>query len=321
MAQGCKPLFELHWNRIMQKTRRRIQILVALLANSYLLFPWKSPIYQGALKKVCFQGLNCYSCPAALFSCPLGSLQNFFSTIRPSLSSGQLHFGAYVIGSLGLVGSIVGRMPCGWFCPFGLIQEFLFRIPAPKVTLWRPLRFLPYFFLLFFVIILPLAVIDAYGYGQTWFCKYVCPAGTLEAGIPLILMKPELRRAVGWLFVHKVSVLIAIIILSIFISRFFCRTICPLGAIFGLFNRLSWFRLKFDKAQCVECKACYRVCPTDVSFYNLLDNINTGACIRCLRCYNACPAGAVCIEFNSKRYEESDKYSIACGERKQVDAR
>ncbi len=281
----------------MERLRRKVQVAAAILGNSYWLFPWRSPIYQGVLKKFCFPGLNCYSCPAAVTACPLGALQNALAAARFSLSSGQFHLGLYVAGLLALIGSFIGRAPCGWFCPFGLLQELIAKVPVKKVELWRPLRRLRFLILGLFVVLLPLLLLDAAGYGQTWFCKLICPAGTLEAGLPLLWLIPDLRGMVGFLFSWKLFLLVIIVVGCIFITRFFCRAVCPLGAIFGSFNRLSWLRLQFKEENCVQCKACYRVCPVDLSFFDGRDDINSTSCIRCMRCFSVCPASAVCVNF------------------------
>ncbi len=281
----------------MERLRRRIQIAASILGNSYWLFFWRSPIYQGALKKLCFPGLNCYSCPAAVTSCPLGALQNALASARFSISAGQVQVGLYVAGLIALIGSVAGRAPCGWLCPFGLIQELVAKLPVNKRELWRPLRWLRFAMLAVMVVALPLLIVDAAGYGQTWFCKFVCPAGTLEAGIPLLALLPDLRGMVGLLFAWKLFLLVMIAVGCIFITRFFCRAICPLGALFGSFNRVSWLRLEFKERNCVRCRACYTVCPVDLSFFDGRDDINSTSCIRCLRCFAACPASAVCVHF------------------------
>ncbi|HID96899.1 MAG TPA: 4Fe-4S binding protein [Thermodesulfobacteriaceae bacterium] len=294
----------------MERKRRLSQYLFAVLANAYFLFPWNGLIYQGGLKKVCFPGLNCYSCPAATMSCPLGALQNFFATLRPGLRMGLFQTGAYVIGSLGLVGSFMGRMPCGWICPFGLVQDLIYKLPVPKINLWKGLKMGPYIFLCAFVFVLPLFAVDEFGYGSTWFCKYICPAGSLEAGIPLLLMDKELRSAAGWLFVHKMTILAVFMIMFSIVSRPFCRVVCPLGALFGLFNRWSWLQLKFHPDRCLQCRACRTICPTDVSFYNGTDALNSGTCIRCLRCLSICPTGAVSIHFTPVLSGEKNEIKI-----------
>lgn len=296
----------------MERLRRRIQLLAAGLGNSYWLFFWRSPIYQGVLKKVCFPGLNCYSCPAAVTACPLGALQNALAAARFSLSAGQFQIGLYVAGLLGVVGSLIGRAPCGWFCPFGLIQELVAKVPVAKRELWRPLRWVRFGLLALFVIALPILVVDATGYGETWFCKFICPAGTLEAGIPLVLMIRDLRAMVGLQFAWKLFLLVSILTGCIFIPRFFCRSLCPLGAIFGSFNRVSWLRLEFRERNCVKCRACYRVCPVGVSFFDGRDDINCTSCIRCLRCYSACPASAVCLHFGPGEPNSPDEIVGVC---------
>ncbi|MDA8162252.1 MAG: 4Fe-4S binding protein [Desulfobacteraceae bacterium] len=277
----------------MERSRKISQTLFAVAANSYWSFLWKSPIFKGWSKRICCPGLNCYSCPAAVMACPIGGLQNFLASFRINLKLAEMQFGAYILGTLALIGSFVGRMPCGWLCPFGFVQEFLYRIPTPKISVGRWTRVGPYIFLGLFVIILPILVVDATGYGATWFCKYICPAGTVEAGLPLLGLHPELRRAAGWLFVNKLVVLVVILVWCVVTSRAFCRAICPLGAIYGLFNRISFLRLNFDQSKCVNCKACKTICPTSISFYNGEDQINSTACIRCMRCYSMCPVSAV----------------------------
>ena len=110
--------------------RSLIQTAVALGTNAYLLFPWGSVIYQGPLKAVCHPGLNCYSCPGALLSCPVGAVQNFIASLRYTMPGTIPHLGAMVVGYLGFIGTIVGRLPCGWLCPFGFIQDLLNRVPT-----------------------------------------------------------------------------------------------------------------------------------------------------------------------------------------------
>ena len=102
------------------------------------------------------------------------------------------------------VGILVGRFICGWLCIFGLIQELLYKIPTPKIIIPekidRPLRYLKYFVLGILVIGLPLFYRNEYGAGLPFFCEFVCPVGTLEGGIPLVLLNDALRPALGWLF-------------------------------------------------------------------------------------------------------------------------
>lgn len=274
--------------------RRWIQIIATMLSNAYWLFPYTRHMYLGRLKSLCVPGLNCYSCPAATGACPLGALQTFMASIRPSLRLGQNHFGLYVIGMLGLTGSLVGRMPCAWLCPFGFVQELIHKIPTRNFEIPKCLYYGKYVFLVLFIFLLPLTVTDDFGYGMTWFCKFVCPAGTLEAGIPMMILKPSLRGLIGLLFYNKLTILAIFLVWMVFSRRPFCRVACPLGAIYSLFNRYSAFRMIHDPGKCTQCEACYDNCPMGVRFYETPNHSN---CIRCLRCLKeSCRFDAISYE-------------------------
>lgn len=278
----------------METARKLVQALWFFLVNGFWGFPLTKNIYQGPLKVVCSPGLNCYSCPAATTYCPLGSLQQLLLGIRFSLEAGSLYIGTYVVGTMGLLGAICGRFICGWACPFGLVQELLHKIPSVKVPFPHPLTWLKYGFLAFFVVLFPLLLVDEFGLGAPWFCKYVCPAGTLEAGIPMVLLQPELQSTIGWLYWNKIGILFFFVTWSVVTSRPFCRSTCPLGAFYALFNRHRLIRLKYNPEHCTRCGACHRVCPMGIHFDEQPDS---GECISCLKCMNqACRYGAISLE-------------------------
>lgn len=193
-----------------------------------------------------------------------------------------------------VIGSLAGRFVCGWLCPFGLVQDVLYKIPflkkIKKVPFDKELRYLKYMILLVFVIALPLFVTGIGGTGDPWFCKWICPAGTLFAGIPLISMNEGLRRTIGFLFGWKMLILLAVVILSVKISRPFCRYLCPLGAVYGIFNRFSLYQYKVDVEKCVECGLCGKECPMGVEIHKQPDS---SECIRCGKCIHVCPHGAI----------------------------
>jgi ferredoxin-type protein NapH len=277
----------------MDFIRKWVQALFFLVTNGYWNFPVTRGIYQGPLKVICSPGLNCYSCPAATSYCPLGALQQLFGGIRLSLENGQVFVGFYVVGAMGAIGGFVGRMVCGWACPFGLFQELLHKIPSPSFGIWRPLRFIKYGLLLLMVILLPLFVVDEFGFGHTWFCKYLCPAGTLEAGLPLLILQPGLRENLGLLFYNKLFFLILFIAWSVVASRPFCRTACPLGAFYGLFSKVKLVKLSLDLQKCTNCEACHAVCPMGVRFNESPDDMD---CISCLACSKVCSFNAINLE-------------------------
>ncbi len=237
-----------------QAARHAFQLLWAAATNSFFAGFATGKIYTGNLKSVCVPGLNCYSCPGARAACPIGALQAVIGDRKFQVS-------LYVFGFLTVVGGLLGRFVCGFLCPFGLVQDLLHKIPFPKkirtFRLDRLLRYLKYGILALFVIILPMFAVNPIGMGMPWFCKWLCPAGTLEGGVPLVLMVDVIRAAVGWLYAWKMALLIVLIVLSVLIYRPFCKYLCPLGAIYALFNRVSLCRVKPTEA-CAECKMCAR---------------------------------------------------------------
>lgn len=281
-----------------QGFRHTVQGLWALLTNSYLLGFAQGKIYKGSLKKLCVPGMNCYSCPGALGSCPIGSLQAV-------IGSSNFHFAFYIAGFLMFIGALIGRFVCGWLCPFGLIQDLLHKIPFPKKIKSFPgdklLRKLKYVILIVFVILLPMFLVDLLGQGAPYFCKLICPVGTLEGGIPLVLLNKALRGALGWLYTWKLAILIVTLLLSIIVYRPFCKYICPLGAIYSVFQPISVFRYRVDAQKCVGCGKCKNVCEMGC---DPVKNANSLECIRCGKCKSACPTGAITSGFCSGKQKK-----------------
>lgn len=276
--------------------RLAVQICFTALSNGYMNGYLQGTIYRGTGKKLCVPGLNCYSCPGALGACPIGSLQAV-------LNSSRYHFSFYIIGFLMAVGAFFGRFICGWLCPFGLVQDLLHKIPWLRKIRKAPgdkyLRYVKYAVLAVFVIILPLTVADVSGGGTPWFCKLICPSGTLFGGIPLTILNPTLRSGLGLLFQWKVLVLLIVIVASIKIYRPFCRYLCPLGAVYSFFNPIALYRFQVDKDLCTGCKACQRACPMDIPVH---ETPNSMECIRCGRCLKACKNHSLTSTFQSGQY-------------------
>lgn len=270
--------------RALKPTKRRlVQLYTALLFNANLKGFKTGNIYKGDTKIFCAPGINCYSCPGAVAACPLGSLQGSFSADKSTIF--------YVVGIILLYGLLFGRWICGWLCPFGLIQELLHKIKTPKIKkgpVTRILSFFKYIVLVFFVFIVPIT----YAFRDTplpAFCKYICPAGTLEGGIGLLANKvnESYFSMLGPLFTWKFMLLVSICVGSVFVFRLFCRFICPLGALYGLFNRISLFGVKVEPHKCTNCGMCVNKCPMDIA------TVGDAECISCGKCMEVCPTDAI----------------------------
>lgn len=277
-----------------------VQVIFTALTNGYVLGFAKGKIYQGGSKQVCVPGLNCYSCPGAVGSCPIGSLQAV-------IGSRNFNVSFYVIGFLMIIGSLMGRFVCGWLCPFGLIQDLLHKIPIKKIQRVpgdKYLRYLKYVVLMVFVIGMPLLLTGKSGYSSPWFCKLICPSGTLLGGIPLVSTNPNLQKVIGFLFGWKMGILLLVVVASILIYRPFCKYLCPLGAIYGLFNRFSLYRYEIDSSKCTKCGLCHKKCEMGVKVY---ENPNSAECIRCGKCMKVCPHQAIHTTLQKSKSMDKNK--------------
>jgi len=265
--------------------RRAVQVLSMLIYNADVSRWFSGGISRSSLKHVCVPGLNCYSCPGAIASCPLGSLQN-------TIGGGRFPF--FVTGFLLLAGTLLGRMVCAFLCPAGLVQELLYKIPVKKLkktprvlAVTRRLSLLKYALLVLLCAVFPLAAFVRSGAASPYFCKFFCPAGTLGAGIPLVLLNEGFRAAAGRLFAWKVAVAAVLLLWSAVFFRPFCTFFCPLGAVYSFFNRIALAGIRVDAQKCLHCGACTAHCRMQTL------TVNDRECIRCGDCIPRCPHNAL----------------------------
>jgi polyferredoxin len=245
------------------------------------------PFLSFFLKRVPMPVLHCYSCPLATGACPVGTIQHLI-VVRD--------FPFYTIGFISLIYIFLGKLSCGFMCPFGFFQDLLYKIKTkfkikPKIPY---LFWTKYGFLIFLVIIGPLIT------NETLFCK-ICPAGTLTAGIPQVIINPSLRNLIGPLYISKILVLFFLSIWFIFEERPFCHYFCPLGGFIGVFNKVSYLKIEVDTEKCIECFKCEKVCPFSITTFKDPDNIN---CIRCGKCIDICPPKALSFKFTKNIYNK-----------------
>ena len=271
--------------------RKSVQFVTLLVTNLHLSGWVTGTIYTGVSKSVPIPGLHCYSCPSSVLACPIGSLQailgapGFWGMLASGRPDVLIVFG--ILGFIGVLGLLAGRFACGWFCPFGLVQDLLYKIPVPKISYQEALRPAKYAMLLIFVLILP-AFLKPGGTGDPWFCKAVCPAGTSLAGWPLVSASGGAFQ-LGFLFWWKSAIAVVVLLWAMMVERPFCRSLCPLGAAWGVLGKVSLFRMHVSD-KCVSCGKCGTVCPMGIDIYK---NPSSAECIRCGACEKVCPVNAI----------------------------
>jgi len=270
------------------RLRLWVQILYTIVTNGYAYGYLNGKIYKGPLKYACVPGLNCYSCPGAFGSCPIGALQ-------AALNERKVQVPFAVLGFLFIFGSFFGRFICGWLCPFGLVQDLLHKIP-----LFRKMKKLPYheilkygkYLVLFGLVIVGSSFVFTGLTKVPAFCKYLCPSGTFMGALPLLTANTDLRGQIGGLFYWKAAILVTLVLLSIKVYRPFCQYLCPLGAVYGWFNKFSLVQIRWERDSCTNCMACKNVCPLDLPPEKI--SVST-ECIKCGKCVDACKVG--CLKF------------------------
>ena len=217
--------------------------------------------------------------------CPFGAIE----TLWPFLTTGQtlkttspLNFAVF-LGVLG-VSLLAGRAFCGWMCPVGTLQDFLSNLssrlfknkkkqPAGKqinlpykISLRNDawLRSLKYLVLVIILLASTFAIYPP--------LREICPARAL--------LSFQLTTPLLW------SVLITFVITSMVNRRFWCKYLCPLGAVLAPFNKIAPLRLVLNQNSCTNCRRCDSACPMDIP--DLTNNLRSAECIECLECQETC---------------------------------
>lgn len=253
----------------MEKIRLKVQLGLMALFNIGL-FKWHF---------ICFPVLNCHSCPISIFACPIGVIGQFASIGLFPLT---------VVGLIAVAGLVAGRFLCGWACPFGLVQDLLYKVPYIKFRIPAWTRFIKYGVFIGLVLLVPILLSPAF---PLYFCR-LCPVATIESAIPWAVINGTtdlLSLSI------RLAILFAVIVLAMGHHRFFCKVICPLGACLSFFNRLAAI-FPERNSNCIDCGVCNKVCPMETAHgerkFGVYDN-RAEECISCLECQKKCPTEAI----------------------------
>jgi polyferredoxin len=261
-----------------------------LWIQSAFLLVWLGPLGL-RMHSMCSPVFHCYACPLASFACPIGIIAQFSA----------LHVFPFVaVGMLIAVGVLFGTLICGWVCPFGFLQDLAGKVPTPKFDLPRWTGHFRYVVLIVTVIAVPYFL----GEHHWLFVCSNCPAGALEAAVPNMARQALAGEEVIWPNALKLTVLALFLMAIFFVRRPWCRVLCPLGAIFSVFNRTSAFFLRFNRDQCTDCKRCHKMCKYGVEPEK---SPNDSRCVRCLECTSCGPAALSLASIFEKSEKSTQK--------------
>ncbi len=202
-------------------------------------------------------------------------LFDVFSGIETILSSKRLEINIILgILTVTFIYVIFGRAFCGWICPLDAVFSYIKGREKNRKTL-NPAY--PAVFFLTASLLL----------SQPIFASYISPVSNFFR----IIYSPFLGSIS--LLIFSGAMILPIILMEILEKRFWCKNICPIGFIYGKFNKISLIGIKIDKNACIDCKACVQACPMDVEIKKYSTRIRSSNCILCGICVEKCEKNAL----------------------------
>lgn len=216
-----------------------------------------------------------------LFTLTFGEIKKLYTMII----QGNFNFYVALAGSVEFLAVILltillGRFFCGWMCAFGTFNDVI-HIISKKVfkinfivdkEVDAVLKYVKYVILLMLIVV-------------SWTMGSKIFQGTSPwDAFGQITNFPEVLYS----YTFGVIILILIAVGAMFIERFFCRYLCPLGAVFTIMSKLSLFKIKKPNEKCGKCRLCTNNCSMGLPLYKV-NNVRGGECINCFKCVETCP--------------------------------
>lgn len=213
---------------------------------------------------------------------PISALMGLFHWLYTGALNTIHPAGTFILLAIIAVSIIMKKAFCSWLCPIGTLSESLWmlgqKIFKKNITVWRwldyPLRSLKYLLLLFFVYSIA-------AMSDQELAIFINSPYNKVADIKMYLFFAEISAFALW-------TIIILMLLSIVIKNFWCRYLCPYGALLGLAGLFSPFRITRRKETCIDCELCTKVCPSNIKVHTV-GQVWSDECTSCLRCVEECP--------------------------------
>jgi polyferredoxin len=221
------------------------------------------------------------------------------------------------LGIFLVIGSIFGRLLCGWACPMGFIQDLILKMKGvtTKVSLRRhvsliKVKYFVLFLIVFFSSTLAISLFlqtgsgykDALGPFAEGILLRISPETTLFSTIPRLVQAGAESGLLNFSSLTSSGYIVSLgfVLLAIFfvgaymVPWFWCRYICPTGALMAIPMRFSFLGLKRDPSKCTKCGDCVDICPMQIRILDLpWEKFNDPECTLCLECVGACSSSAL----------------------------
>lgn len=234
------------------------------------------PLEQGMMPDIQRPpGVEAFLPISALVSMKYFALTHVINEVHPS--------GLLILFFVLLSALVVKKSFCSWVCPIGFVSELFTRVhyrlfkKGIRVTPWLDgvLRGLKYGLLCFFLFAI------LFQMGPAALEQFVFSSYNIVADIKMLKFFTDISAT-------ALTILLSLVLLSLFIRNFWCRYLCPYGALLGVWGFLSPFKVRRDASSCTTCKKCDRICPCSIRISEKL-TIVSDECFACGKCVDVCP--------------------------------
>ena len=220
-------------------------------------------------------GIEAFLPISSLISLKYWLIAGIFNRVHPS--------GLIILLIILSTAILLKRGFCSWVCPFGLLTEYLNRLHRiifrKNIIIPRwfdyPLRSLKYLLLAFFLWAIAVKM------NASALDNFIYSPYNMVADIKMLYFFKNISMLAFW-------VIVALVILSILIRNFWCRYLCPYGALLGALSYLSIYKIHRNEQSCTNCQRCTRLCPVDIPVHKTAC-VMSDECHACLKCVSVCP--------------------------------